>query len=245
MKGISIIILLLILAAMNFLLRKVLYRLKSRSKLIQQALRYLPMIELMFWSAVIIWASNTFFKGSSLHLYVNFILVTLGLGFFSWFFMKDLISGIQIKMRFSLSPGQRFKAKKIKGTIKSAGFLLLELKTDNGSELKIPFAQIDQKSIELNFQEKSGGESVVHVQLDEKLNEEDTIQKIMELTMNSPWSSYKSTPQVSVLDIEDGLKTYKISCNTNSENGGKKLRELIEQEIELKKKGAAGRMKKG
>lgn len=244
MKGISIVILLFVLAAMNFLLRKVLYRLKNRSKLIQDALHYLPMAELVFWSAVIIWASNSFFKGSSLHLYVNFILVTLGLGFFSWFFMKDLISGIQIKMRYNLSPGQRFKAKKIKGTIKSSGFLLLELKTDNGSELKIPYAQIDQKSIELNFQEKSGGESVVHVKLDEKLNEEDTLQKIIELTMNSPWSSYKSTPRIKVKEAEGGLKTYEISCITNSDNGGKKLKELIEQEIVQKKKSIAGSTKK-
>lgn len=124
------------------------------------------------------------------------------------------------------------------------GLLLLEIKTDSGSELKIPYAQIDQKSIELNFQEKSGGESVVLIRLDEKLKEEDTLQKIMKLTMNSPWISHKSIPRINVKEAEAGLKIYEISCITNTENGDKKLKELIEQEIGQKKKSIAGSSKK-
>jgi len=233
-KLLTIVILFLILLTVNFLLRKIIRRLKIQNELHEYINRYFPIVELIVWTIFIIWASNALFRNSEFHLYVNFLTITLGFVLISWFFIKDYISGVQIKSRFNLSSGQIFKSEQIKGVVKKIGLLLLEVKAENGGDFKIPYSQIDQKSIELNIQEKSGGENTFIIVLDKKLNETTTVHRLTEMIINSPWSSYKSTPVIKVADVENNLKSYEISCISNGKNGTKRLKEIIEREFGLK-----------
>ena len=109
----------------------------------------------------------------------------------------------------------------------------MELQTDQGSTCKIPYAQIDQKSVELNIQESRGGESLIKVNLDQQLNESDTTRKVNELVVNSPWCSHKSPVHILVKEAGKDVKTYEISCKTNSEHGSRLIKELIEKEFNL------------
>lgn len=244
MKLLSIGVLCLGFLAVNILLRKAMGKVKSQNGVIGMINRYFPMIELAFWAVFSIWTIGILFSDSQFFMYIIFLMIALGFVLFFLFFVKDYMAGILLKSRYGLAINQRFKSGQVIGIIKKLGLLFVEIKAESGSDFRIPYSQIDQKSIELNIQEKSGGENVVQVKLDEKLNEEDTLQKIMELTINSPWSSHKSNPQIVALEVENGLKTYEISCIINGENGGKKLKELIEAEIVKKKKRIPAPIKK-
>lgn len=224
-----LIILFFLLLAANFLLRKILQDVKIKSEKLSFIHRYFPVLELIVWAVVIIWASNNLVSNTRFHLYVNFLTVTLGFVLISWFFIKDYISGIQIKSRFLLSSGQNIRCAQANGTIKKMGLLLMEVKSENGSDFKIPYSQIDQKSIEINFREKGVGEKSIKIVLSSKLKSTDTIQKIMELVVNSPWSSYKSPPVINVTEMENDLVCYEISCVTVGANGNKRLKELIQK----------------
>ena len=236
MKVITIGILCIGFLAVNFLLRKALATVRSKSGVMGIINRYFPIVELIFWVAFVIWAIDIMFSSSQFFLYFIFLMITFGFVLFFLFFVKDYIAGIQLKSRYNLSPSQRFKSGQVSGIIKKLGLLSIELKSDNGSDFKVPYAQIDQKTIELNIQEKSGGENIIKVKLANTLNEETAIRKINELVINSPWSTHKSNPTVVVSEVENGEKTYEISCITNGVNGGKKLKELVEKEFENQKK---------
>ncbi len=236
MSTIYILILLVLFFVVNLLLRKVLSGIRSKAVFFGYLHRYLPVLEFVFWTGFVIWAANVLFGNSSFHYYINFLIITLGFIAFSWFFMRDYISGVQIKSRFSLTEGQSFKSSQVQGVIKKMGLLFMELKAENGSEFKVPYAQLDQKSIELNFQEKSGGESTFQVRLDKKLNEPETLQKITELIINAPWGSHKSIPVIRVSESEDSYNYYDITCKTIGENGAKQLKLLILNEFSRKKK---------
>lgn len=231
MKIPTIIIFLVIFLSINFLVRKMLDRLNNESNLLKNFRRFFPIIELIAWALFIIWVSNTLFESSKFHLYVNTLIITLGFVLVYWFFIKDYISGVQIKSRFNPSHGQFFKSDQTRGVVKKLGTLVMEVKSENGSDFKIPYSKIDQKSIELNIQEKSGGESTFTIELDKDVDETDACQKLTELILNSPWSSYKSTPDIKVVDDKNNLKTYEISFVSNGKNSSRQLRELIEKEI--------------
>jgi len=225
------VILLIIFLSINFVARKMLDRINIESKIIEYVRRYLPIAELIVWGLFIIWVSNTLFEDSKFHLYINTLIITLGFVLVFWFFIKDYISGVQIKSRFNLSKGQLFKSEQFRGVVKKLGTLVMEVKSDNGSDFKIPYSKIDQKSIELNIQEKIGGESTFTIELDKSINENTAIQKFTELILNAPWSSYKSIPNIKVLDVNNNIKTYEISFVSNGKNSSRQLKELIEKEI--------------
>ena len=221
--------------AINFLFRKGIVGFKFKGGGIHKIYRYFPIAELVFWSVYSAWAANFLFKESSYLLYTNILIISLSFVLFSWFFIKDYISGVQIKSRFDFDTGQNFKSGQIKGVISKLGLLMIEIKSENGTDYKIPYSKIDQKSIELNFSEKDGGESSFSVDIDRKFNETETVNKITELIINAPWCSYKSLPIVKVIDANSKLITYKISCITIGNNGTRQLEELIQKEFGLLK----------
>jgi len=116
------------------------------------------------------------------------------------------------------------------------GLLFMDVKTENGSDMKLPYSQIEQKSIELNFQEKNGGESTIKINLNGKLSEITTTRRLTELVINSPWSLHKSTPKIRVTDMGNNVKTYEITCITFGENATKQLQELLLKEFDDAKK---------
>ncbi len=229
-------LLFLLLLAANYLLRKILQDVKINSEKLSIFHRFFPVLELIFWAVFIVWASNNLISNSRFHLYVNFLTITLGFVLVSWFFVKDYVSGIQIKSRFSLSSGQNIRCAQVNGTIKKMGLLLMEVKSENGSDFKIPYSQIDQKTIEINFQEKGVGEKSIKIVLSSKLKSANTIQKMTELIVNSPWSSYKSPPVIKVTEMENNQVCYEISCVTIGANGAKRLKELIQKAFPTSKK---------
>ncbi len=222
--------------AINFLFRKGIVGFKFKGGGLHKIYRFFPIAELIFWSIYSVWSANFMFKESSYLLYINILIITLSFVLFSWFFIKDFISGVQIKSRFDFNIGQNFKSGQFKGVINKLGLLIMEIKSDNGSDFKIPYSQIDQKTIELNFLKKGGGESTFVVEIDKKFDEEATVNKLTELIINAPWCSYKSLPAITVTDANSKLKTYEISCVTTGNNGARQLKELIEKEFGLLKK---------
>jgi hypothetical protein len=230
-KIIPVIILFALLLTVNFFLRKSKSRMKYKPGIIDRITRLFPLLEMLFWAAFFIWAFNYIFKNSDVQYFVNILLITLCFVLIFWFFIKDYFYGIQIRSRFSPDPGKNFKSDQGKGIIRKVGLLTLELKTENGSTVKVPYSQIDQKSVELNFEEKRGGESTFKVDLNAKQDEETLKQKITQLIINSPWSSYKSMPVIKVTAIDDKLKSYEISCITTAETGVSRLKELIQKRL--------------
>lgn len=227
MKIITVAILGFILVSANYLLRKTNYRLRNKSVIVKKAARYFPIIELFAWLIFIAWTTLFLYSNSSIQHYVDFFLVAFFFVFISWFFIRDYIAGIQIKSRFNLVKGQGFKSGQVEGIIRKIGVLVLAVKTENGSNMKLPYAQIDQKSIELNFEEKRGGECTFKIELDNQLSEKEVLSRLGQLIINSPWSSYKSIPTIKVIDSDIKQKTYEISCVTIAENGISRLKEMI------------------
>jgi len=226
-----ILFLLVIFLALNLLLRKGLSGLKGKTGVFVYIRRYFPVLELTFWSLFVVWAVNSLFEDSRFSLYVNFIIITLFFILIFWFFIRDYVSGVQIKSRFNLFEGQMFKSGQAVGSIRKLGLLFIELKSENGSDMKLPYSQIDQKSIELNFQEKNGGESNIKITLDGKLNETETSRRLTELIVNSPWSLHKSAPKIKISDSANGKKVYEISCFTIGDKGAKRIKELLNNEL--------------
>lgn len=210
--------------------------LKSKTGVFGIISRYFQLLELVFWTAFVFWICGILFSSTPFLVYINYLLFTMVIVLFVWFFMRDYIAGIQLKSRYNFFNGQAFKSAQITGVIRKISLLSIEIKGENGSDFRIPYSQIEQKSIELNVQEKSGGENLIVVALDQKLNEEATIQKIMELVVNSPWSSHKSSPMINVQEPENGIKNYEISCIIIGEHGANRLKELIEREVGKKKR---------
>lgn len=164
-------------------------------------------------------------------MYINYLIITVIFILIYWYFLRDYVAGIQLKSRFSLSPGKQLSAEKLSGTISRMGLLYMDVKSEDNSERKIPYSQVDQRSIIVNFQEKDSSNNTFTISLTTTMSDEEAIHRISELIINSPWSSYKSIPSVLVREQGKGERSYEISCKTFGENATKFLKERIENEL--------------
>ncbi|NJN27324.1 MAG: hypothetical protein HC819_15790 [Cyclobacteriaceae bacterium] len=233
MKILILIILGTLLAAATYGFRKGKNQLKKKNKTFGYIIEWLPIIELVVWACFFFWASGYLAAGTMVEFAVQFLLITLIFVLASWYLLRDYLAGIQIKSRFRLSAGQYFKSAQGSGQLRKVGVLLLEIKTDSGCYLKVPYAQIDQKSIIVAFEEKLGGEVSFKMILPNKYDERETRQKITRLILNSPWSAYKTLPDISVSAPDGNHKTYTVSCVSTVQNGGIRIKELIRQSFTL------------
>lgn len=231
MKILIVVILCALLVVATYIFRKAKVRLKKKTRAMEHIILWLPVMEMVIWSAFVWWSVSYLFEGSSVQFAVKFLVITLIFVFVSWYFIRDYIAGIQIKSRFKPAVGHYFKSEQGSGLLRNVGVLLLEIKTENGSYTKVPYSQIDQKTIVLNFEEKSGGEVVFKIVLASKLDERDVKNKISQMILNSPWSSYKSLPRINVSMTDVDHKSYEISCVSTVENGGIKLVEMVKKEF--------------
>jgi len=227
MKIITLGALVVILIAINFLFRRGIDHIKKRNIILDYTKRYLPVMELIGWSIFTIWLIDILFSSTTFDHYLKIGILVLVLALAGWFLLRDFIAGVQVKSRFNLVKGQKLFYHQINGEIKKLGLLAMSIKEDKGSDLIIPYAKIDQKEIRLNFREEGESEASFTIELNNKLNEEETVEKLFMIINNSAWASYKSKPEVQVIGETKNTKQYEITFKPNVTDGAKKLKTLI------------------
>jgi hypothetical protein len=229
MKLITLVSLAFSLLVINYLFRKTLESIKRKNIVLDYLRRYLPVVELTAWSIFGVWILNLLFVGSKYNLYLNFLLFILIFIFAGWYFLRDFIAGVQIKSRFNLAKGQRFLAAQADGEIVRLGILTMTIKMSTGGDLIIPYAKLNQDTIQLNFHEKSETETRFTLELNKKINEKEMVRTMEELIINSAWCSHKSMPKVIMLAEEDGKRQYEITCQPTVNDGAKRIKALLQQ----------------
>ena len=227
MKLITLASLAFSLLVVNYLFRKTLASIKKKNIILDYIRRYLPVLEMAGWSIFVIWLLNLLFISSKYNLYLNFLVFVLIFLFVGWYFLRDFIAGVQIKSRFNLTKGQRFHASQVDGEIKKLGILTITIKSGHGSDLVIPYAKLNQDTIQLNFHEKGEAETRFTLDLDGKADDKEVIKRIEELIINSAWCSHKSKPRVILIGEHEGKNQYEITCHPNVHEGAKKIKAML------------------
>jgi small-conductance mechanosensitive channel len=74
-------------------------------------------------------------------------MIVVLVGISGWYLLRDLISGIILKAENGFEPGQRIIASEVSGTIKKLGYRSLEVITNDGKYVKIPFSRLSSINI--------------------------------------------------------------------------------------------------
>jgi len=231
MKLITLASLVISLVVINVLFRIGLARLKKRNFIIDYVKRFLPIMELTGWTVFSVWLLNILLVNSNYITHFRIALFIVFLSFLSWYFLRDLLSGIVIKTRFNLVKGQKIKYGIATGDIRKVGVLALKIKDDNGTDLIIPYSSIQQQDISLNYRESGESESKFTIELENIRDEKKAVDKIEELIENSVWNHHSFKPQVRVKAHTNKKILFEIICLPINNQGVAKLKLIILQNL--------------
>lgn len=168
--------------------------------------RYMPSFELFLWFIFIVISIDIFLKKGNLVGYGLFFIVFLFIIWFAFFVLKDLVSGAIFKLTNHFSINDTLKVGKYSGKIVNFGRSSLELETENGKSIYIPYSKILNKvNIKTDPAEKISRYNF-KLETNKDISLKAKTEKIKQAVMVLPWSSIKKSPLIK--PIEESEKSF-------------------------------------
>lgn len=152
----------ILLAFFLFTMMKLLKKYFIERKLSPKYQQYYYLLEIIVWIMFIIWAFKTILEDS---IYYTIIVVTIFLSiavWVTWFIVRDFVAGLVFKFNDDYKKGQLLEVNNFKGFIERINYLNIDLISNEGEVIKIPYSKIqtnihkksvlDKNTIRHNFQ---------------------------------------------------------------------------------------------
>lgn len=185
-----------------------------------------PIIEFSTWTVFIFYVIINLFNNELIYETAIIIILAVILLFFSWFFIKDIIAGVIIKSEYNIEYNKKVRIKDFEGYINKIGYLSIELKTDSGEFIKIPYSKIVSEVIVWPENKKNlfyKHNFIAKVENSNNLHYSDYIAGIRTELLNSAWIISKKEPVINYINNQDNFYFYKIEIFALNEIHARKL----------------------
>ncbi|MBS4061047.1 MAG: mechanosensitive ion channel [Bacteroidetes bacterium] len=203
-----------ILAFVLFLALRFISRLASsvpaKKNIHKFLLRAFPMVEFVIWLAFGLWIINYFFKENSFYG----ILVSIAAGsliiLLGWYFLRDFVAGIILKTEIAFEVNQRIKTSQYEGILRKMGYRSIEIESESGEQVKIPYGMITANAIVLQNLDESIHGSETSLRVSALVPVQEMKDRISKEILLLPWSSINHEPIIRLSQQEATFNTFLV-----------------------------------
>ena len=227
----------LVLFAILRLSSRIIQSLAGKNFIHKVLLRIFPLVEFAIWLGFSLWAlSRAFSSYPYYHL-----LILLGIGCLvliaSWYFLRDFVAGIILKTEIPFAKNQKIKVLQTEGILKKLGYRTLEIESNNGEVVKIPYSQLAISSI--NIQSSNDGMQgyEVIIKVHSSIPIQEVKDKVSSAVLLTPWASMVQAPNVQLLKQHERESEYSVHFHSLSERHAAHISHFLQnflEEAELK-----------
>ena len=163
-------------------------------------LKYLPVFELLVWLLFLIWAVQFFIKYHYWYAIGLFVIIFIILIWVSWFVLKDIIAGIIFRTSENFSVNESIVLKGYSGKIVKFKSRSLELETDSGEHINIPYNIVLSEVVSKSNPAEMIKGHTFKINLSKKSALLQSIENIKTDILNLPWISVKKVPSIKTVD---------------------------------------------
>lgn len=192
-------------------------------------LRWFPLAEIVAWIGYAFWAVASLFGGTSYSIYFTAgisIVVVLVIG---WYLARDVLVGFILRSENFMEPGLRFQSGETEGVISRVGYRSLELTTDEGETVKLPYSLIASKRLVRQVERGRLTSKPIVLDFRSKLPPDEVRQRLLMRLLEMPWVLSSFTPEIRLSVKSDGDYSAEITLRVvNEELRMKTIAELID-----------------
>ena len=198
----------------------------ARNKKNRSVFRVLPVVETVSWLFFLSWYTFRFTEIKSLYAFVVIGILLILIFWISRYFLKDLMAGMFFRTSGRFKEGEVIVHKKSKGVIKKFGIQSLEIESQEGQIIYIPYSKLmDSLTIKSESTEQSAAYTFVFNILC-TLSQEDSIGEIRSFLISLPWSSVQKIPVVIIREHTESHYTVEVTVYPIEKTYGKKIEQL-------------------
>ena len=213
------------------LINRIASLISGENKWVMLLRRTLPLVELIVWLAFAFWAASIIFPDYTFRRLVigaMTIVLVLALG---WYVFRDFLNGILLKTESALKTGQTIKTSFVSGKIISIGYRTLQLETDKGERLRVPYSRLSDAIV---IQPPQKGQSHTHMFnffLKDGSKAQQVTEKVYRELVNMTWVISENEPGVNLVHNESGEISLEVKFTVMKEEHailvGRKLETLL------------------
>ncbi len=195
--------------------------------------RFMPMLELLGWVVFFVWGIQFFAKNNHLYSLGLFVILMIVLIWFSWSGFKNFIarSFFQINNRFKIN--EIIKIGNYRGKIISFGAANLELESETGEHIYIPYFKLQDEIIIKSDPAEMIKAFVFKLKSPDKQTIADTSAQLHKEIINLPWTSINKAPQIIFREKQEDQYLFEITVYALEADSFFKIREEMERNYTL------------
>ncbi|MDA3844486.1 MAG: mechanosensitive ion channel [Candidatus Kapabacteria bacterium] len=229
----------IILAALLFLAQLITTKLINivplQNRIRKIVKRLVPIIEIVVWAVFFIWASNALFSANMVYTGLLLLVIVVFVLIFARVLATDLIAGIILKTEDSFKLGDLMQFGENKGKITRADYRFLEIETDTGAVVRIPYSKIaDSSIVQLNSVEITKISHTMKVSTGKKHSLSVTANLLKTISLNSPYVSVTKKPNIQLVSETDNSFMFDISISTLDIKYIPIIQNYIEEQFEVR-----------
>ncbi|MCK5775897.1 MAG: mechanosensitive ion channel [Bacteroidales bacterium] len=195
---VSIFLALLLFVVLRFIEQTIPFLIKSQERK-RDFNRYFYVVEMFIWIFFTVLLIQRFSDSNQIYSMGVFILLMIAGFWLLWVYLKNIISGNVFKLNRKFEIGDVIQVNDYQGKIIVMGSHRLELETENGEVVFIPYTHLsDTVIVKLHY-----GEKVLNHSFTMSTPNEGSLahieEKIRYEILNMPWASIKKTPQIKLI----------------------------------------------
>ncbi len=173
--------------------------------------KYMPIAELLVWGIYFLFAFKAFvLKNQYIALVFLVVLVSVSI-WGSWFILKDYISGVLFKSDKNLEEGERISTLSFSGRIMAFNRRTLQVETEKGNNILIPYSQLLTESIKRYDSSKTITGKTFDIQVKTNSDLPKLTEKIEKELLLLPWISLKKKPIIKITEQNESYSIIEIS----------------------------------
>ncbi len=164
-----------------------------------------------FWSIELIALKDPWYT----RIFAMVLIITI-IGI-SWTIVRDLITGLLTKMDGSYTINGWIRIREVEGKIKAFGFRSLEIETEKGETVNIPYHLLNSEMIVRSQPTESVMSCTFKIEVPNTKQFKEYQKLIRNEVLNSHWVSLKKEPKIKLLSEENGSLILQVTAYTLDE----------------------------
>ena len=206
---IAILLAIILFAVIRFAEKAIPFFIKDYEKK-RSFIRYFSLIEIFIWVLYTVFLIQSFSDSNQIYSLGMFVLLMIVGFWLLWFYLKNIISGSVFKLSKKFEIGDIIQVNNYQGKIIAMGNQRLELESENGEVIFIPYKQLsDSVIVKLHRGEMELSHSFTLATNNDKLQKE-IEQALRYEILSMPWTSIKKSPLIKLIHKDDGHFVFEI-----------------------------------
>ncbi|WP_027473787.1 mechanosensitive ion channel domain-containing protein [Saccharicrinis fermentans] len=224
-----------ITASLVFLGYRILFYLKNKlniSHRFKYQLDYvLSFTELFFWIGFIVWVTKHVYESRN-----YFILISIGVTICIFavplfLVLRDFISGAFLKVQNKVNIGCFIEIDEMKGQIKKAGHLRLDIEDAHGNIHSIPYYNIRSKTILQHSSNQHLDKVILKFSFPETITTDLLIPHLKKQILNTPWVSVSQSPVINKVSHKNNRLNIEVGVYTLNKSYADSIHNMVTAQL--------------